>query len=78
MKTIILNENQFKWISTYPRGCVIDIEDDVYTVDVCPYHLKFKKTWQGYEFELHLYDNDYERWNRQFNEDFLYAYREVV
>ena len=78
MKKIILNENQFKWISTYPRGCVIDIEDDVYTVDVCPYHLKFKKTWQGYEFELHLYDNDYERWNQQFNEDFLYAYKEVV
>jgi len=47
-------------------------------VDVCPYHLKFKKTWQGYEFELHLYDNDYERWNKQFNEDFLYAYKEVV
>jgi len=78
MKTIILNENQFKWISTFPRGCVIDIEDDVYTVDVCPYHLKFKKTWQGYEFLLHLYDNDYERWNQQFNEDFLYAYKEVV
>jgi hypothetical protein len=70
---IILSNEEFEWISTYPRGCILEMDGDKVVVDISPWHFNFTKIDNGYKFQCG--EAEYENYKNQFENDFLYAFQ---
>ena len=71
MTQITLTKHQFDWISTFPRGCVIEDFDNKVVIDIAPWNFTFQKQNDKFIFECE--EKEYKMWQTIFENDLLVA-----